>query len=81
MGVVTGDSGSGCGTARLCHDVYDNDATYDAIYDNHAIGYNHHAPSYDYTAGNNDNTAGDNHAADDDNSARPRCQNNNDGWL
>ncbi len=74
MGVITGDSGSGCGAARLCHGIYDNDTTYG------------HAPSYDYTAGNNDattndNTAGDNHAAADDNSARPRCQNNNDGWL
>ncbi len=79
MGVITGDGGSGCAAARLCHDTCDNDATYDIIYDNHAAGY-------DYTAGNNDattndNSAGDNHAAAADNSARPRCQNSNDGWL
>lgn len=76
LGAVNGDSGSGCGGARLCYDTCDNDTTYDTIYDN--------ASGYDYTASNNDattndNTAGNNHAAD--NSARPRCQNNNDGWL
>ncbi len=84
LGAINGDSGSGCDAARLCHDTYDNDTTYGTTYD-HASGYDH-APSYGYTAGNNDattndNSAGDNHAAADDNSARPRCQNNNDGWL
>lgn len=84
-GAVNGDSGSGCGGARLCYDTCDNDTTYDTIYDNasgydHAAGNNDYASGYDYTT-TNDNSAGDNHTAGGDNSARPRCQNNNDGWL